>query len=198
VNWQAVGGIGAALGGVGAAVSAFFARQAARASKQTRKDALEALAVGISPWLGIESFAVAMGGTGEVRWYMTINNESAWPATHVTLDVRLMNGESIHRSFERIDPPTGDRPDTGERIDLGPAPQNSPPPQLVGRDVTLRYSDGREIARTRRSLGSKVGAIQAAARCCFTGWPRSPTDGGFADREQVRRASAARATSVVG
>jgi hypothetical protein len=140
-TWEVIAAVGTMLGGVGAAVGAVFAAIAARSSRATSKDALEALAVGIRPRPGYY-FSPKSDSTG-TRVLAAVDNPSEWPASDLTFEFRFRDGRVVHDSAERL-PPGGDEEWSVVLLD-------SPPPNMdLEREAdyaVLRYSDDRGIAR---------------------------------------------------
>jgi hypothetical protein len=148
--YEVVGAIGSGVGGLGAAVGAGAAWRAARDSRATSRDALDALSYAIAPTVLVETIAVPEA-SGEARspWVVRIDNTSSFAAADVTVDVVFADGHQADRRWERV--PPGDRVELEMRkIDT---PPGGPKKEEAGERLVLRYSDERRIARYEERFG---------------------------------------------
>ena len=84
-GWTILGAIGAMVGGFGAAIGGVAAWRAASASRETSRDALEALGLAIAPSLaGDAGIQPIQDGSETGRWHARIFN---------------VGGRTPHRSF---------------------------------------------------------------------------------------------------
>lgn len=144
IDWEAVGGVGAAVGGAAAAVSAVAAWRAANASHATSRDALEALAVGIRPRLQV---GFGQPVEGDPSFYARVVNPSEWAATDLQVEVLLGSGERITGQRERLDA-GGDgmrREEPQWMVKIGELSTDEWMADL--QRVLINFSDGRGIAR---------------------------------------------------
>lgn len=103
--YEVVGGIGAGVGGIGAAAGAAAAWRAASASKETGRDAADALALALAPHLVLEAFAIGESVPSEDGvWQARIANDSRFAALDVVLEAHFADGERVHREIERLAP----------------------------------------------------------------------------------------------
>jgi len=170
--YEVVGGIGAGVGGIGAAVGAAAAWRAASASKETSRDAADALALSLAPHLGLETVAIGESVPSEGGfWQARITNDSRFAALDIVLEAHFADGERVHREIERL-APGGFELLTLREI---PAPPVGPTAAQAGRSMVLRYSDERRLWRYEASFAFLV-----------SGHDGSPTGAVIADGEAER------------
>jgi hypothetical protein len=151
-TWHVVGALGAAVGGIGAAIGAIAAWRSASASRATSQDALEALALSIAPALATDLSVRPQGDGNRGRWTAQIRNQSRFAATNIRFDATFRDGRSARGSIERLGP--GEQWEVLLReVDM---PPGGPSPEEGGRDMVLRYSDDRGIARYQQNYAFLV------------------------------------------
>lgn len=93
-DWLAA--IFTAVGGIAGAVATFFAWRSAKASRDTGRDAREALAIAVEP----EVF-VGYGNVAERNGFL-ISNGSKFDAVDVEVEVRRRDGDLVRSTRERL------------------------------------------------------------------------------------------------
>jgi hypothetical protein len=150
-GWTILGAIGAALGGVGAAVGGVAAWRAASASRDTSRDALEALGLAIAPTLGGEAgIDPPQDGSETGRWHARIFNTSKqYAAASLHFEAAFEDGFIVKEELERLGP--------GEiwvvQLRTIGMPPGGPSHEEAGRYAFLRYSDERRILRYQIEFG---------------------------------------------
>lgn len=155
-----VAAAGGLVSGVAGAVAAVAAYAAAKESRQTGRDAAEALGLAMEPELMITPNVTRVDPSGS-RLVAIITNTSRWAATDVVFEAEFRDGRRISHRTEYVPP----RPDPDPRvlvkpseviIELGePRPQPWDAPDWRG-DVeiedrlVLTYSDERRLLRWRK------------------------------------------------
>jgi hypothetical protein len=148
--YEVVGAVGSGVGGLGAALGAGAAWRAARDSRATGRDALAALSYAIAPVLQVETLAIPETmGDARAPWLVRIGNMSSFPAADVTIEATFTDGHHAERRWERVAP--------GDSVELVMREIDTPPggPQKdeAGKQMVLRYSDERRIARYEEKFG---------------------------------------------
>jgi hypothetical protein len=150
-GWTILGALGAALGGIGAAVGSVAAWRAASASRETGKDALEALGLAMAPSLtGEAGIDPIMDGSETGRWEARIfNTGGQYAATALRFEATFADGKTVKEELERLGP--GQRWTVQLRT-IG-MPPGGPSEEEVGHGAVLRYSDERQILRYQIEFG---------------------------------------------
>jgi len=180
IDWEAVGGLGAAVGGVAAAVSAVAAWRAANASHATSRDALEALAVGIRPRLQV---GFRQAWEGDSSFHARVVNPSEWAATDLEMEVLLASGERMTAQRARLDA-GGDgmgneEPHWMVKIgELSTESSGAAPAHPHSASVVARVSPDRRRWCFARGAATRTGAEQPeAAAACKGGHAVTPRAG---------------------
>lgn len=183
-TWTVVAGVGSAVGGLAAAASAFFAWRSASASRDSSRDAAEALAIGMRPYLDVRTtYGVDSAAQPTGTYALEIDNRSAWTARDVRLELRYRDGHIESHRREVMSP---NRPAPGEPfrqawsvpIDAAKPVTGRQDPfgdvrDIVGA-VVVTYSDEREIARYELHID----ALQVSAAM--------PFDSGYGAETRIR------------
>lgn len=146
---QLITEICSAIGGLAAAAGAEAAWRSANASRETSRDALEALAVGIKPYLDVRTILGVEHGAPTGELFVEVYNSSAWPASDVRLEVRHRTGRVDKESRWRVGSDRlGEQRWTVLLRDVQPASVDvfAEVRQRI-ESVVLTYSDERSIAR---------------------------------------------------
>jgi hypothetical protein len=139
-------GVGAALvAAVAGAVGAVAAWRSANASKDTSRDASDALALGIVPTLNLDTTIDQLeDGSTRGRWAARVINVSTqFAATDVHLEATFQDAQAVSQTTERM--PPGHSWSVALRVIE--MPPGGPTAGEAGTSLVLRYSDERKIAR---------------------------------------------------
>lgn len=161
------GAVGAGVGGIGACLAAVFAWLSAKASRATGRDALEALAVGIKPTIGVHTKSV-----GRPTWLtqLDVYNASGWPARKVHVEMRYRDGRTVAHDRHRFD--SGDphwfidMPDITQST-VNPLDSSGTAREIV-EAVVIAYSDDREIARYQMLIPASPRRAPFTSNHCTT------------------------------
>jgi hypothetical protein len=142
--YDLVGAIGGGIGGIGSMLGAAAAWRAAASSRETSRDALEALALGLRPVVDANAIAVPeQMGDARSPWRLRVWNAGEHAARDVSVAAEFLDGLRVKESWERLGP--------GDEVELMlrevATPPGGPTEAEAGEQIVVRFSDDRDIAR---------------------------------------------------
>jgi hypothetical protein len=181
-NWEKVTATATAVGGVGAMLGAIFAWLAARSSRQTSRDANDALAASLKPQ--VQLFVTQYGQDEPVVARAVVVGPlspaglaGVFPAADVEIKFNLATGEHGSGSIAILEPNASRwaREPPYLNVVIGEPSDNWPPPEGDHVTATVSFSDIRKAATYRQSMSVDLRRPEAPGLVSFQN-PTEPSE----------------------